>query len=463
MKLHLERERVEKKLKVQEKKLKNAKLNVSRRLWYMWQTLKQKGLKIARRGSPSDEPLSQIHTGSPKTLRVSVVLRGKLISALADTGSEENIISRKLAMDMGCKINCGARSCKEFVLADGRTIAAIGKITTDCSFVKGAKHKQRCTFYVLSEVIEDLIMGCRFLQDTETMTKYDARLEECMMLGKSCQVMHLSRAKFVKRCYINRKLTDAYIDTGSMIDLISPQYAKAIGCKIQSIDPDEQAAQLADGSVASFTGKTLVDFRSYHSLISDENRRFKQRRILYVLDGLPCDVLLGQQLWSQMRAFTDAFLVEKTKMKSRLQSCLCVIRWLGPLEQKIANALGSRSQRQIMRNRPSPIVDTLQPSFGRRIMDKLTGRRRHRCDTPHDAEMEYYRSRDLDDARENERKAQADRRIEAMPDADQRIAAKAEEDVLRARYMQSRAERKQEYWRAMAVAAANHGAHVNVV
>jgi hypothetical protein len=150
------------------------------------------------------------------------------------------------------------------------------------------------------------------------------------------------------RVYINSFMTYAYADTGSEVDLISSQYAARRGFKIRDIALDERRIAFADGEIRSLRGKVRVKFElpprpeTPQADLGDAGKdkaglveKARQLRVglggpkeptqpmdFYVLDGLDCDVLLGQALLDAIDAFKlhqDTFVhLEDEEHKQRM-------------------------------------------------------------------------------------------------------------------------------------------------
>jgi hypothetical protein len=178
------------------------------------------------------------------------------VLATADTSADVNIISEELARALGHKEYGPASARRQFTLANGKIIEAIGQITSICAFGMETEMavSVSCVFHVLLKVVTPIIMGLQFLEHTETMTKHRNRLIRVPRPAlQSLSVCSVDRPRKQLSCYVGPKNTPvlATPDTGSEIDLISPKLASELGLAVQ---PGSQVLELADGSLVRTDG-----------------------------------------------------------------------------------------------------------------------------------------------------------------------------------------------------------------
>jgi hypothetical protein len=133
-------------------------------------------------------------------------IKGKKLDASPDTGSNECCMRKDVADKLGLKVRYEPSDIKSFEKGDGRILKSIGRTTIDCSFWKEPGRKIRCVVYVFEKLISPLIMGRKFLESTETLTRHQNRLVDRPPRVGVCRVMHLSRPKRRMRCYIDSDL-----------------------------------------------------------------------------------------------------------------------------------------------------------------------------------------------------------------------------------------------------------------
>ena len=131
-----------------------------------------------------------------KTKRgLSGFINAKQVSAIADTGSAQNVISAAYASDLKLPIEYNSSS---FQLGNSKTVKAIGKlkkaflhrhqiiivitgtIRLPWAFAEDPAKTYDLLFHVLPTCIYDVILGSDFLAATETLSKYGRRLTECV-------------------------------------------------------------------------------------------------------------------------------------------------------------------------------------------------------------------------------------------------------------------------------------------
>jgi hypothetical protein len=150
------------------------------------------------------------------------------VMAVPDSGSERNVISRDLALHLGLKITQTGGRDRIMSCVDGGTICSTGNVEAFCRFGRTFLSEPRriyCVFQVLDLVISPLIMSAAFLERTETMTKYPKRLIErtfnAMQIPRVCT---LGRTRRRPHCSINGQYAEVLPDTGSDVDIMSPDY-----------------------------------------------------------------------------------------------------------------------------------------------------------------------------------------------------------------------------------------------
>jgi hypothetical protein len=117
------------------------------------------------------------------------------VSAIADTGSAQNVISAAYASDLKLPIEY---TSNPFQLGNSKTVQSMGKLVAwlrfkhklltlllgtvklHWAFAKDPTKKYDLLFHVLPKCIYDVILGSAFLTATETLSKYRRRLTECV-------------------------------------------------------------------------------------------------------------------------------------------------------------------------------------------------------------------------------------------------------------------------------------------
>jgi hypothetical protein len=267
-------------------------------------------------------------------------IKGKKLDASPDTGSDECCMPKDVADKLGLKVRYEPSDIKSFEMGDGRILKSIGRTTIDCSFWKEPGRKIRCVVYVFEKLITPLIMGRKFLESTETLTRHQNRLVDRPPRAGVCRVMHLSRPKRRMRCYIGSDLVNANPDTGAEMELVSPEFVKRKGYTVTAPDAEHEEVQFVDGSTARTQGQVTMRFEAYGDALQEAIPTKARYRRFYVLDGLTTDVLLGEDLLYGINAFTDhaSSFVDVNEFGLPLE--LKGIVWLDRAEQRLARIFG---------------------------------------------------------------------------------------------------------------------------
>jgi hypothetical protein len=246
--------------------------------------------------------------GLPITIHKQGVLATVL--ACADTGADVNIISDEVAKALGYSEYDALPEKKEFALANGKLVEAIGRIESICSFGIETESvvTMSCAFYVLLKAATPIIMGLGFLEQTKTMTEHRERLVRVPAPAfQALSVCSVDRPKWLLTCELDSWKTLATPDSGSEIDLISPSFASERGLVVY---PGEEKIQLADGSIAITSGWVRADIAVTSTIAPDSFNYPKiQKSIitvdLFLLDSLNHDLIVSEDSLEELKVFTD--------------------------------------------------------------------------------------------------------------------------------------------------------------
>lgn len=276
-------------------------------------------------------------------LPLTVVTDSHAVSVITcpDSGSDDNIISQKLADQLGLQVRgIEDPAPPTFVLANGRTVSAVGQAHLKCTFMKAFPDMDLidCVFYVFQTLAVPMIMGIEFLHATETLTKHRDRLvEELVPSTQALRVCSVGRSKKDMVCRVGNYLGCATADTGSDLDLVSPEFAASRG-----FDVEESCVELefADGSTGYTTGmiKTAISIGRVSDVKGFIPRSKELSVELFILDNLNADILVGIDTVQHLRAFRgheDCFIPAMPRLG---ESDLNIIRYIGVVERGISNA-----------------------------------------------------------------------------------------------------------------------------
>ncbi|KAF1836972.1 hypothetical protein BDW02DRAFT_577552 [Decorospora gaudefroyi] len=338
--------------------------------------------------------LAKTRLGLPITLHKHGVLATVL--AYADTGADVNIMSDDLAKSLGYTNYKTLPAKKQFALANGKIVEAVGQVESTCSFGVETELSvsMTCLFYILSKAATPIIMGLSFLEQTKTMTEHMERLVRVPRPAfQALSVCSIDRPRNLLTCKLDRKEALATPDSGSEVDLISPSFASERGF---AIFPEEEAIELADGSRAITTGFVRAEI----SIVPAESPdSFDSRSIVtvdfFVLDNLAHDLIIGEDSLEELKVFTHhqhALIPAPTG--SRLLG-INRIRYLGAVDRVFSW-----------------------------IKKKMNGTNPDHDHGQQDGDSS--RSHLVEDQRENDRREHEAARITALPIAEQRAAEAAE-------------------------------------
>ena len=297
-------------------------------------------------GTPDQHSLA--HVGKPrKKVQLPIDILGSTYSTCPDSGSQENIMAKAISDQLNLSIDDAAEHQKEFRMANGKVVKALGRTSVDCAFTKEPDSQHQCSFYVFKALIAPIIMGMAFLDATETLTKYKHRLQSSMVPRTGpLQLYGIDNPVQRIKCLADLWKVLANADTGSEIDLISLAYARRGGYYLEAVDFGDNRVQLADGSVAFLVGKVNISI-----IFGDVDSQYYAREFLhteiqrtfYVLDGLTSDMVLGEEFLDETNAF-ETYRTALTFQESEDIYChLDTIIWLRTPEKYIRNLLGGNT------------------------------------------------------------------------------------------------------------------------
>jgi hypothetical protein len=261
-------------------------------------------------------------------------VNGETFHALPDTMSAENIMNESLAKKLGIAIHTEESKQRTFMEACGRPFQSLGEAIVSVSFPGECVNALDCRFSVVKTCTAPLIMGDSFLRATETLTKYRHRLERIVTssMKKYWRLCYAGVPRRRLSCFVDFKSVQANADTGSDVDLVSRAYAFQRGWKVKKLRRGKGFVQLAN--------KTIVKVSGYVKLrLSIDKSSKPKRKIFYVLDGLVCDVLLGDATLEEFDVFNqyESSFVDVVH-DPEAQDCHN-INWVEKMKQRTKNIL----------------------------------------------------------------------------------------------------------------------------
>jgi len=277
-------------------------------------------------------------------------------NAIADSGSVENIIEESFMRGLGASIEVYSSTRAEFVNARGGRMQSIGTCQIPCSFPTESG-TYSTVFHVFKKLVTPLIIGRKFLDDTETLSRFPDRLKR--LLNRSTQFLRVLQMELPQRminCSVDGQNALATADSGSEADLVSLDYALKMGYEISRPEHDQSQLQFADGEVVSVYGTIDVDL----ALSSFDEGKSSNWTTLHVLPGLTSNILLGDETLERLEAFTkhqDAFVDARAPYE--YQSPLQYIAWYTRAEKMIQRAFSRISGRD---SSPDSTRGSIQPN-----------------------------------------------------------------------------------------------------
>ena len=240
-------------------------------------------------------------------LELPMIINGSVFSSRADSGSEENIMAMDLAKQLGIHVDTSPQHRQDFRLGNGKVVKALGRVKIGCAFARDAGLWHICLFYVFRVLITPVIMGMAFLEETETLSKNRHRFCHRPHIPRGVfQLCSLDNPRRRLVCLADGHLTMANADTGSDINLISLNFAKQRRFTMTALHRGWDKIQFADGEVSHLEGRVTLSIALTRSSSPRVDIDF------YVLKGLTCDMLLGEDFLNKADAFStygDAFTV----------------------------------------------------------------------------------------------------------------------------------------------------------
>ncbi|KAF8253797.1 calcium ATPase [Wilcoxina mikolae CBS 423.85] len=111
--------------------------------------------------------------GLPRKSGFRGMLNGINALMLADSGSEINLITQKLALQHHLSIDKSNKYIRKVRLANGGFLQIIGRATAEWSFEDSSGFIHHITFDVAAQCTNDIIVGHNFLQETCSFEEYE--------------------------------------------------------------------------------------------------------------------------------------------------------------------------------------------------------------------------------------------------------------------------------------------------
>lgn len=343
--------------------------------------------------------------------------------ACPDSGSDENIVSFHLIQLLKLPIE-DVKENKQFVLANGRIITALGTVVIKHGFSTEYPTRMPASlsqFHVFPAAATSMIIGRPFLEESKTMTHFRSRLARSYCRPRrSFFVQAIGKQRKRLFCVLENQRVLAFADSGAELNLMSLSYLRRRGF---NLEPETLNIAFADNSEGQTLGTVGVSlsFQKAEEFMSHDveaRERLVQLRMsderwteFHVLESLVADIVLGADFLESHRVFEesqDAFveLPDEPKLLPNVHG----VMHLNDKEQIVARAFSH-----------------VKSLFKGRARGKATG-----------SKMDLEAEIEEDDQRENARREKEDLRIAGISGDDDIRKAREEEDRMRRKYDERR-------------------------
>ena len=250
------------------------------------------------------------------------------VNALPDCGSAVEAVSEHFARRHGLKVK--ATDTQSICLLGGHIAESVGRIDGHFMF-QGETHVYHCVFHVLRKSVYDLVLGRKFLYQTNTLDEHRhrivRRIRPCVQKGKRLFLLDES-PKECLRCTVNGSEASAFPDTGSDLMLVSGDFVRRNKLKVCRGAEYRRQVELINGSIVRTDGMVLdaelqfdapptssqeLDYDQYLDFIADLSSLTNYKGVtskatficdLHVIDDLPCDIILSNEFIFQNQVFS---------------------------------------------------------------------------------------------------------------------------------------------------------------
>jgi hypothetical protein len=183
--------------------------------------------------------------------------------------------------------------------ARGAMVNTLGTVSRPIRFAGESETYMR-EFHVLPKCVHDIILGSPFLRLTQTFTKFRHRIVNKLRgLSSRHRVCFTGSSQQMLAGWANGQSVLALPDTGSDICLMSAQYARERGYRVDTDPRHRQLLEFVDGSTAETLGR--VEGFQWEFDKSDIQLHTPE---IHVLEDLQTDLLLGYDFLMETDAFS---------------------------------------------------------------------------------------------------------------------------------------------------------------
>jgi hypothetical protein len=243
-----------------------------------------RGLQAGLRTAPIFEP------------QISGFLSDIAVAFFPDNQSAHDIMSHDYAKCNHFKINCSDKG--KLRTARGSQVNTLGTVSRTVRFA-GESEEYIREFHVLPKCVHDIILGSPFLRLTQTLKKFRHRVVKKLRgMSPRHRVCLTGSSQEMLSGWANGQSILALPDTGSDICLMSLQYARERGYRVDTDPKHRQMLEFVDDSTAETFGR--VEGFQWEFDRSDIQLHSPE---IHVLEGLQTDLLLGYEFLEDSDAF----------------------------------------------------------------------------------------------------------------------------------------------------------------
>jgi hypothetical protein len=148
----------------------------------------------------------------------------------ADSGSDINCITEAVANQLGALITGEITLRWHNLPIKGKRFQSIGIVSIKCRFPNELSTLPPVSFFVFKKLISNVIVGKKFLRDTQTLDIYQTRLKVAEpRVHESLAIRSVGYVGEQIKCWIDGTVFWPFPDTGADLNLISTGFAKRLG------------------------------------------------------------------------------------------------------------------------------------------------------------------------------------------------------------------------------------------
>lgn len=167
------------------------------------------------------------------TRRLRVIVKGKLISGIGDTGSKVTIVSEERCRELGARMV----SNPEWIsLGNQRRIFSPGSALLTIAFLDTPDEITTVVARVVKEFSFNILLGNRFLEATQTMTQYIHRFVRCLFSTRNLWSFYRMGETYQRfnGTMGNQVLFQALADTAARRNIMRADWALRQGFEVRS-------------------------------------------------------------------------------------------------------------------------------------------------------------------------------------------------------------------------------------